>query len=1489
MLRKSVRFLLLLSLVFLSLGVWGNATAGQAHSPVMWADVPDPSVIRVGDTYYMTSTTMHMNPGVPIMKSQDLVNWEIVNYVYDVLDADDRLALTGGENDYGRGSWASSLRYHDGTFYVAFSSQTLGKTYVFQTTDVERGPWRRSSFYFTHDMSLLFDEGRVFLVHGSNDIRLIELTEDARAVKPGGINQVIIPNASSLLGENMIVSAEGAHIHKIDGRYYIFLIAWPAGGMRTQLCFRADEITGPYEGRVVFANAGIAQGGLVDTPNGDWFALLFGDRGAVGRIPYLIPVTWEDGWPVFGGEPGELAPNLGIQIVKSDEFNQKGERPGAYHTVIGNRVTYVQADPPAGAGKELLSNGGFENGLTAWRGSESASISISNEVFFSGGSALKITDRESAQAGAEQYLGEELKPNRRYKFSARVRYDDPAAPANRNFSIFLHADGWKDPRAITNRRVAKGDWVLLEGYITLSTSEIVSGAKISIAPSWSRGLVPERDLMDFYIDDVSIIDTTIPELAVNGSFENGLTGWSAYNNAQLTVTDQIAASGLSSLQVTGLGAVQDMAGRIEPGREYRVSAQIRYDQPSAPAVQSFNIYFQDGELKDSIGSGTLAKGQWGALEGIISIPAEMELVKPRLVVAAAQTSGDGLFEFYIDEFSCLDVTKIEQTVSGENDYNGSNLGLEWQWNHNPDNRYWSLLARPGYLRLTTGSLSTSLLDARNTLTQRTFGPQSAAAVKLDVSNLKPGDYAGLGLLQENYAFVGVTMVGKEKSIVLVQGNSESAAELAAVPLGQDEVFFKVECDFAQQRDQARFYYSLDGFNWQAVGGAFRMSYTIPHFMGYRFALFNFATLDTGGYVDFDYFRVSDRLTGAYSPAHILTASLLEEVTVPGTPAAVVNIPVYLESLPAAEYTGITASFTIPDRLTVTGVEFNEAAITGDCSYTWQDGQLVLQVTGPEVGFQADTGLFAELKLKAAGFIPVDQTVVVTTDYIKVDGGDVVYDTNRAKAQVELKAQDMGAAVKIPGYGNPLRDYKLGADPYAIVYDGRVYVYLSSDEFMFDSDGALIENDFRQLNRVFVMSSDDLMNWTDHGAIPVAGIHGANQGKGIAKWAGGSWAPAAAHKKIDGKDKFFLYFSNSAGSIGVLTADTPIGPWEDPLGRALITHSTPGVAGVVWLFDPAVLVDDDGTAYLYFGGGLPGNSQEQIASPKTARVIQLGEDMISTVGEAVMIDAPYMFESSGIHKYNGKYYYSYCTNFGTRPAGEDVPPTGEIAYMLSDNPMGPFEYVTTVLKNPHHYFGVGGNNHHAIFEFNGEWYIVYHAQTVAQAAFGAGRGYRSPHLNRVEFDDNGLMRDIIGTREGVAQIKNLDPYERTEAETIAWQKGIATEICSAPGAYVASLNMHVTNIDDGDWIAVSNADFGQVGPTTFMANVAAVNGGTIEIRLDSPDGELIGTLEVTPTGGEQEWKLMECDVKQVTGVHNIFFLFKGEAQADLFNFDYWQFK
>ena len=139
------RLLLLSTILFLLFSPVGALAAqieNAAQNPVIWADVPDPSVIRVGDTYYMSSTTMHMNPGVPIMKSKDLVNWEIVNYVYDVLGANDNTTLSNGQNDYGRGSWASNLRYYDGTFYVVFSSQTMGKTYVFQTTDIENGPWK---------------------------------------------------------------------------------------------------------------------------------------------------------------------------------------------------------------------------------------------------------------------------------------------------------------------------------------------------------------------------------------------------------------------------------------------------------------------------------------------------------------------------------------------------------------------------------------------------------------------------------------------------------------------------------------------------------------------------------------------------------------------------------------------------------------------------------------------------------------------------------------------------------------------------------------------------------------------------------------------------------------------------------------------------------------------------------------------------------------------------------------------------------------------------------------------------------------------------------------------------------------------------------------------------------------------------------------------------------------------------------------------------
>lgn len=212
--------------------------------------------------------------------------------------------------------------------------------------------------------------------------------------------------------------------------------------------------------------------------------------------------------------------------------------------------------------------------------------------------------------------------------------------------------------------------------------------------------------------------------------------------------------------------------------------------------------------------------------------------------------------------------------------------------------------------------------------------------------------------------------------------------------------------------------------------------------------------------------------------------------------------------------------------------------------------------------------------------------------------------------------------------NPLMTQRFGADPYAMVYRDRVYIYMTADVFEYNTDGNVKENTYSKIHQINMISTNDMVNFTDHGS-----INAASQ-TGIAKWAKNSWAPAAAWKEIDGKDQFFLYFADGGGGIGVLQADSPIGPFRDPLGKGLITRKTPNCANVFWLFDPAVLMDDDGRAYLYFGGGVP---EGKAVAPGTARVVELGADMISIVGNPQTIEVPYLFEDSGIHKAGGKYY------------------------------------------------------------------------------------------------------------------------------------------------------------------------------------------------------------------------------------------------------------
>ncbi|WP_244209349.1 family 43 glycosylhydrolase [Paenibacillus ferrarius] len=1523
--KKLTVFLLALTLllsVVPSASIYAQSNEDTLENPFIWADVPDLDVIRVGDAYYMSSTTMHMNPGVPIMKSYDLKNWEIVNYVYDMLADNDEQALRNGKDNYGKGSWASSLRYHNGKYYVAFPSYDTGKTYIYQTTDIEKGPWTHSELDGVyHDMSLLFDDdGRVYMVYGGGDIKAIELTPDATAIKPGGLNKVIIPNASLVAStaENVSLPAEGTHIQKINGKYYVFNITWPKNSGRVEIMHRADRIDGVYEGKVALNNAGIAQGGIIDTADGKWYAMLFGDRGSVGRIPYLVPVTWNDGWPVFGIN-GTVPQSMAIPVigaasknnwVASDEFYQSSQKIGASHTVINTSsssttsptVTTPVTPLPINEGTELLVNGGIENGLTPWEKHDTATVAVTTDEHFSGTNSLYISGRGATGAGVQQFVTGKIKAGAIYKFSAKVKYN--AGPATKQFNFDIQDGDWTTIKIIGSGVMTKGEWGTIEGTYTVPADATFTLPRIFIETIWTAAQDPTNDLMNFYADDISFVDVT-PDgnLLTNGKMEKGLTPWEKHDTATVAVSTNEHFSGTNSLFIsgraaTGAGVQQFVTGKVTAGSKYKFSAKVKYN--AGPATRVFNFDIQDGDWQTIkvLGSGVMTKGVWGTIEGTYTVPDNAVFNQPRIFIetswTAAQDLTNDLMDFYVDDISLIDATPtggLDKAKNGEYDYNGSNLGLVWQWNHNPDNNHWSLTERPGYLRLTTGRKSTSILDARNTLTQRTFGPESSGNVALDISKMKDGDYAGLAAFQKEYGFVGIKMSGTSKSIVMVDGSSGTPVEKASIPVTQDNVYFKIDFDYKNQTDKAYFYYSLNGLTWTAIGNTLQMHYTLPHFMGYRFGLFNYATKTTGGIVDFDYFRIDDKLTGTNSPATVLQANLANVPNVIGVQNIELQVPVQMNALPNGNYSAISASLNIPKELTVTGVDFNKANIVGDTSYTFANNQLLLHVTGNTVNFanNQSSDVFATIKLKVNGFVPADQTVQIKTDYIKVDGGNVRYNVNNTVSNIGLKQLPTNAYAKIPGYANPLMSHKLGADPFAMVYDGRVYIYMSSDDYEYDANGKIKDNSFSNLNRIFVISSADMVNWTDHGAIPVAGKNNVNNGAGVAKWADLSWAPAAAHKKINGVDKFFLYFANGASGIGVLTADSPIGPWTDPLGQALITSNSPGVPGVAWLFDPAVLVDDDGTGYLYFGGGIPGDpnpTPEQIAHPKTARVVKLADDMIHMAGAAVTIDAPYMFEDSGIHKYNGKYYYSYCSNFsGTHPDG--TPPPGEIAYMVSDSPMGPFTYVSPILKNPSVFFGVGGNNHHAIFEFNDQWYVVYHAQTVSKAVVGDGKGYRSPHINKVEYYDNGLIKDIKGDMKGVSQIANLDPYSRVEAETIAWNAGILTEVSTAPGNPLASLNLDVTDINNGDWLAVSNADFGDKGAASFEANMASTVGGKVEIRLDSPIGKVIGTLDVAPTGGDQVWQLLKTDVENVKGIHNIFFMFSGSG-SKLFNMDYWKF-
>ena len=491
-------------------------------NPLTYTDIPDNDVIRVGEDYYMVSTTMYYCPGAPVMHSRDLVHWRIVDYVYDCLEDDDVYNLRSGANAYGKGQWATTLRYENGRFWALFIANDQRKTYIYSTPEIGE-KWTRSVIDRPfHDASLLFEDGRVFVVWGNGDLYITELEPDLSAIKPGGVDQLLISSPR----EGYMLRAEGAHIYHIGDWYYVLVIDWPAGGVRTETCWRSSTLLGEYEPKTILQGKfdgrqdGVAQGAIVETQHGDWYAMMFQDHGGVGRIPTLQPVTWVDGWPILG-------------------------------------------------------------------------------------------------------------------------------------------------------------------------------------------------------------DNTVP---------------------------------VKALEVN---------------------------------------------------------------------------LKP-----------DG-----------------EDYVWAPDEFEAAELALVWQWNHKPLDGCWSLTDRPGWLRLTTGQLATSVADARNTLTQRTFGPQCTSSVLLDGSGLQPGDFAGISAFQSCRADIGLRRTDAGLELYALQEmpqrnpdrtTSRVQRELLSIPAAQETVQLRVRYDFDQ--DLAWLAYSWDGAEWMEIDDPLQMRFTLDYFTGYRSALYCYSTESLGGHADFDWFH-----------------------------------------------------------------------------------------------------------------------------------------------------------------------------------------------------------------------------------------------------------------------------------------------------------------------------------------------------------------------------------------------------------------------------------------------------------------------------------------------------------------------------------------------------------------------------------------------------------------------------------------------------------
>jgi len=409
----------------------------------------------------------------------------------------------------------------------------------------------------------------------------------------------------------------------------------------------------------------------------------------------------------------------------------------------------------------------------------------------------------------------------------------------------------------------------------------------------------------------------------------------------------------------------------------------------------------------------------------------------------------------------------------------------------------------------------------------------------------------------------------------------------------------------------------------------------------------------------------------------------------------------------------------------------------------------------------------------------------------------------------------------------------------MVWNDTVFLYTSHDE-----DNATGSGSFSMKNWMLYTSAD-MVNWRDRGV--VASL--ANF-----KWVpqdNGAWAPQV----IQRNGKFYMYAPLHGKGIAVLVASSPYGPFTDPLGKALV-NADPWVD-----IDPTVFIDSDGQAYLYFGN-------------PDAYYVKLNSDMVSYSGSVTKITRLSTYQEGPWFYKRGSYYYlawaSTCC-----PEG--------IGYAMSSSPTGPWTYKGSIMDGN----GLSSGNHPGIIDFKGKSYVF--GFNYAMTKFldpGTARERRSINLAELKYNTDGTIPKLpfwgsaMPSGPGVSQVGTLNPYERIEAETMAWSKGVTTEVSSEGG-------MDVASIENGDYIKIKGADFG-MGAKTFDVRVASnTSGGNLELRLDSETGKLIGTCAVAGTGGWQTWATKSCEVTGASGIHDLFLVFKG-GSGSLFNLNWWKF-